>query len=505
MLLVLIRHASQSLSLPSPHPPPHTHTHIHNAVAPALANAAAPAAATCDAAGIAAAALAPPGGLKGDWILTPSPRWLFFQVLADFTYAKDFVAGTRRKDVTPCLTAWGAKHVARVTVESPFGADVSALMVATDAAVIVSFRGQDSRRDVSGMETITSPAYDAAYFGPRVVALVDAAKAPPKLANGRPNPDAFWTLEGYQEAFETIRVPIEAKVREWAKDLPAGFQTFYTGHSDGSQLAQLAALLHASQFGPERVGGVLLFGPSRVGSRGFAAVFDALLGGVTARYAYGRDPAGETHYTIADGLQFPGTGIYACPEQGKAVERLVIVPRGADRMNVCSELRSVDTPLSRLTLPTWVFGTDDPLVDRLVNWEYLAHHIPANTYDGLVRVLNAAGGDAKPDACTLAALGLSSCVVSTKCSAALRPAGASGCRGCASDATCRDYWGMASARCDRSLVELSGWQCFSAVPGTQLNLYVGKNGAPETLADVIPEMPRLRPAALQRNFQRLGR
>jgi hypothetical protein len=120
------------------------------------------------------------------------------------------------------------------------------------------------------------------------------------------------------------------------------------------------------------------------------------------------------------------------------------------------------------------------MIDQLSSWEYLAHHIPAVFYDGIMRVLKAGGGAAAPDACTLAAQGLSQCVVSAKCSSALRPAGASKCRGCASDKTCTQYWGMPKGRCDRGSSEMSGWMCYDGVlPGTQLNLYLGSNGSPK--------------------------
>ena len=82
--------------------------------------------------------------------------------------------------------------------------------------------------------------------------------------------------------------------------MAAPYRLWYSGHSDGSQLAQLAALKAADEVGAERVAGVLLFGPSRVGSRGFAAYYNGLLGAKTAYYAYGRDPASATDYTIAD-------------------------------------------------------------------------------------------------------------------------------------------------------------------------------------------------------------
>lgn len=59
---------------------------------------------------------------------------------------------------------------------------------------------------------------------------------------------------------------------------------------------------------------------------------------------------------------------------------------------------------------------------------YLPHHIPAITYDGLTRILASGQGAAKPDACAAAALALPQCVISTKCSTALRPTGATKCR-----------------------------------------------------------------------------
>jgi ribosomal protein L40E len=113
------------------------------------------------------------------------------------------------------------------------------------------------------------------------------------------------------------------------------------------------------------------------------------------------------------------------------------------------------------------------MTDQLSNWEYLANHIPAIFYDGIMRMLKSGAGTAKPDACTLAALGLNQCVVSTKCSAALRPADASKCRGCASDKTCTEYWGIPNGRCDRQWSELSGWMCFKWVPGTQVGARKG--------------------------------
>jgi pimeloyl-ACP methyl ester carboxylesterase len=60
-----------------------------------------------------------------------------------------------------------------------------------------------------------------------------------------------------------------------------------TGHSSGGALSQLFALRLALLAGPGRVGGVLLFNSDRVGSAGFAAFYDTLLGPVTTRFGYG--------------------------------------------------------------------------------------------------------------------------------------------------------------------------------------------------------------------------
>ena len=73
---------------------------------------------------------------------------------------------------------------------------------------------------------------------------------------------------------------------------------WFVGHSDGSQLAQLGALQIATERGAAAVGGVVLFGPSRVGSRGFATFYNSLLGGKTVYYAYG-ESAGSSALDFA--------------------------------------------------------------------------------------------------------------------------------------------------------------------------------------------------------------
>jgi hypothetical protein len=82
-------------------------------------------------------------------------------------------------------------------------------------------------------------------------------------------------------------------------------------------------------------------------------------------------------------------------------------------------------------------------------------------------MLKAGLGTSTPDNCTLAALALPQCVLSFECSVALRPPGAKECRGCASDETCTQYWGIKGGRCDREWPELSGWMCWGGEAGGQ--------------------------------------
>jgi hypothetical protein len=73
------------------------------------------AAATCDAAGIAAAALAPAGGLQSEGLASLNPHMLFFAALVDFAYEQDLGGVSRRKSAGPCLSAWGAQEHKRIS------------------------------------------------------------------------------------------------------------------------------------------------------------------------------------------------------------------------------------------------------------------------------------------------------------------------------------------------------------------------------------------------------
>lgn len=66
---------------------------------------------------------------------------------------------------------------------------------------------------------------------------------------------------------------------------------------------------------------------------------------------------------------FPGVGLYACPFKANATETLVVVPLGADRADVCSEIKPTNGWLARLTLPDFVLDTSDPAMDELSSYE----------------------------------------------------------------------------------------------------------------------------------------
>lgn len=109
------------------------------------------------------------------------------------------------------------------------------------------------------------------------------------------------------------------------------------GHSDGSSLAQLAALRAANILGVDKIGGIFLFGAQRVGSVAFAKYYNSQLGTRTQRFQYGRDPATELRYPKAQGLKLTGRGYVACPMVRSPIEKLVEVPLGQDWAQVCNE------------------------------------------------------------------------------------------------------------------------------------------------------------------------
>jgi hypothetical protein len=98
--------------------------------------------------------------------------------------------------------------------------------------------------------------------------------------------------------------------------------------------------------------------------------------------------------------------------------------------------------------------------------DFLAHHLPSVYFDGLMRVLGS-----RISNCTKAALQLPECIVSKRCSAALKldPMKSGKCATCASNATCRAVWmGAAGGICDAGSARRSGFLCYragTAAPG----------------------------------------
>lgn len=201
-------------------------------------------------------------------------------------------------------------------------------------------------------------------------------------------------------------------------------------------------------------------------------------GNITLRFSYGRDPASEEDYKMSHGMHMVGLGIAACPHPDQTIERLVTLPVGTDRMNVCSELQEpswvgrATSFLNRLGAQLGLARTRTNLViDSLESSEYLANHLPNMAFDAAMRQLSTEVDAAKQlSACQLAALRLPQCVVSSKCDTAIRPHPSPHCNSCGSDLTCQEYYGQAGAVCDSRSSVMSGWLCYYHKPPTVLGL-----------------------------------
>jgi hypothetical protein len=65
----------------------------------------------------------------------------FAAVLADFAYVKDFVTGSNRRSITPCLQAWGAKGTPTVIDSTDSAGGISHCTVfRTNFDIFVLFR-----------------------------------------------------------------------------------------------------------------------------------------------------------------------------------------------------------------------------------------------------------------------------------------------------------------------------------------------------------------------------
>jgi hypothetical protein len=105
-------------------------------------------------------------------------------------------------------------------------------------------------------------------------------------------------------------------------------------------------------------------------------------------------------------------------------------------------------------------GTD--AVDGILDFKFLAHHMPAVFFDGLLRVLNSSSSGGI-DNSTITALQLPQCAISAKCAAALRQAPGSRCNTCGAAETCSVYWGAATGlKCDDRHPLWSGNLCYSS-------------------------------------------
>jgi hypothetical protein len=225
-----------------------------------------------------------------------------------------------------------------------------------------------------------------------------------------------------------------------------------------------------------------------------------------------------------------GRGFTICPSRTAARERLVVTPLGSDKLNACGDpnARLSATSAVKERLVVKAAGTDKPNASddntaylagasaaaatveattdgvsndgvvlgssggsgekeavqqqeqqpinsssssrcgkiSLFSLDFLAHHLPSVYFDGLMRVLGS-----RIDNCTKAALQLPECIVSKRCSAALRPdpMNSGKCATCASNATCRALWmGAAGGVCNAGSARRRAFLCYkegNAVPG----------------------------------------
>jgi hypothetical protein len=216
------------------------------------------------------------------------------------------------------------------------------------------------------------------------------------------------------------------------------------------------------------------------------------------RFQYGWDPAYEQLYlpgsvpesndsNFVGTLAAVGRGFTACPSPFAVRERLVHTPLGVDKLSVCGDpdayLKLSQSPATghdgAVTNLNSSFGQQQQPRRQLQQQQqqqqqqldlsstrFLAHHMPSVSFDGFSRVLANHVSN-----CTLAALQLPECVISRKCSSALRldPKATGKCATCASNAGCRVAWaGAAGSICDASDAISSGFLCYKkgeAAPG----------------------------------------
>jgi hypothetical protein len=281
-------------------------------------------------------------------------------------------------------------------------------------------------------------------------------------------------------------------------------RVWLTGHSSGAAAAQLLALRLAGALGPARVGGVLLFNSDRAGSARFARHYDSVLGNRTLRYGYGLGESATERCLTERGLggqawvgwDGRAQGL-ASRRRGKRARQAPRRPRrcngpprgrrgrsaarggggrsrgagrrggavagaAAFRAGLYSDVDGglgwvwVALALGWVALALGWIGcwkgkrtapTKDqtkPTNPQIAEWDSFSHHFPHLLFDSLLHILGGA-----LDAPAAAALRLPECVVSDRCSAALRRRGGAEerCMSCASDATCSGGRALAHVAC----------------------------------------------------------
>lgn len=158
--------------------------------------------------------------------------------LADFSHLAYLNPGFIEQQ----LTQWGYHSFVWIEDEK---SDTQSFVAAKDNHLVVCFRGTGSGRDW----------------------IVDAKILKTDSFDGKGRVHC-----GFKSALDSVWDRISSTMGTYSNDK----EVFFTGHSLGAALAQLAAYRQAIT-GPNRVAGVYVYGSPRVGNRDFKAAYDGLL------------------------------------------------------------------------------------------------------------------------------------------------------------------------------------------------------------------------------------
>ena len=172
--------------------------------------------------------------------------------------------------------------------------------------------------------------------------------------------------KGFAAALDSVQRPLDAALAS----LPAGMPVWFTGHSLGAAIATLAAWRHRA-----RAGGICTIGSPLVGSRRFAAAFDAEFGARSLRFVNNHDLVTRLPFPVLAGLVDPYSHILH-------QRRIAVDGRTHDGDDDASpngqtpqEMMQVLSLADGLDLPP-ILADHTPLYYALHAWNDLVDHAP---------------------------------------------------------------------------------------------------------------------------------